>query len=253
MQDQHVPAITRLYWPAFAAATLFGSNAGDLLVGPLRQWGLAWLYLPLLTVVFIAILYVEARDQSPSLRWYWLAVILAPTAANQLADLSFAYLGVRRIWVCAGLLVLLVVAHLAFQSDTTRLIALRLQQRPRPTVPLTDATYWIAMVVASTAGNLASDFLTLGRSLDIRAVCVMLAVPLLAAAALRRWTDFNRTWTYWSVVVTVNALGTAVGDLLADDSQYGVGLARSVVLSGAILVVVLFLASPAREGVARTR
>ncbi len=249
MQDQHVPAIGRYYWPAFWAASLFGASAGNLLVAHLASWGAGNFYLPFLAVAFAAILYAEARDPSPSMRWYWLAVIIAPTAANHLADVSFAYLGVRRIWVCAGLLVVLVIAHLAFQSDTTRLIALRLQQRPRPTVPITDATYWIAMVVASTAGNLASDFLSIGQHLALSVACVIFVVPVIAAAAIRRWTGLNRTWTYWAVVVALNALSTALGDLLADDPVWGVGLVRSVLLSGAILTALLFIATQ-NEGAA---
>ena len=253
MQDQHVPAISRFYWPAFAAATLFGANAGDLVVEHLKGWEVASLYLPSLAVAFAVILYVEARDPSSSPRWYWLAVILAPTAANELAELSFNYMGLRRIWVCVVLLAVLVITHLAFQSDTTRLIALRLQQRPRPTVPLTDATYWIAMVVACTVGNLASDYLTLGNKLDVRTVCLVLAPLVFVAGALRRWTEFNRTWTYWSVVVTVTALGASVGDLLAADPLLGMGLARSAALSGVIMALLLFFASTARDDAAQAR
>lgn len=252
MQDQHVPAIGRYYWPAFAVATLFGSNAGDLIVWYLKLHGGIDYYLPLLAAIFVATLYAEARDPMPKLRWYWLAVVLAPTAANQLADLSYIYLGLRRIWVAAGFLAILVVSHLAFQSDTTRLIALRLQQRPTPTVPLTDGTYWIAMIVASTAGNLASDFLVQGRHMDIGLVCLLLLLPLGAAIALRRWTGLSRTWTYWSVVVALNALGTAVGDLLEGDGPLGIGLGWSVLASGIALVVLLALAS-SRAGVVRAR
>ncbi len=243
MQDQHVPAIGRYYWPAFAAATLFGATAGNSVTAQLSTWSASNLYLPVLAAAFAAILYLEARDQRPSVYWYWLAVIIVPSAANHLSDISFAYLGVRRIWVCAGLLVILVVTHLAFQSDTTRLIALRLQQRPMPTVPITDATYWIAMVVASTAGNLASDFLTIGRHFDIRLTCLVLILPVAAAAALRRWTALTRTGTYWAVVVTLSALGTAMGDLLSSDPPSGLGPNLSVILAGAILAVLLFLAA----------
>lgn len=249
MQDQHVPAIGRYYWPAFWAASLFGASAGNLVVSYLTARGLSEIYLPFLAVAFGAILYAEARDPAPSMRWYWLAVIIAPTAANHLADVSFAYLGVRRIWVCAGLLIVLVIAHLAFQSDTTRLIALRLQQRPKPTVPITDATYWIATIVASTAGNLASDFLSIGQRLALSTTCLILILPVAAAAAVRRWTGFNRTWTYWTVVLTLNALSAGLGDLLAGDPVWGVGLVRSVLLSGAILAILLIVAAQ-HEGAA---
>jgi uncharacterized membrane-anchored protein len=241
MQDQHVPAIGRFYWPAFAAAALFGATAGNSVTAHLSTWSASNLYLPVLAAAFAAILYLEARDQRSSVHWYWLAVIIVPSAANHLSDISFAYLGVRRIWVCAGLLVVLVVTHLAFQSDTTRLIALRLQQRPMPTVPITDATYWVAMVVASTAGNLASDFLTIGRHFDTRLTCLILILPVAAAAALRRWTALTRTGTYWAVVVTLNALGTAMGDMLSADQSLGLGPNLSVVLAGAILAIFVFL------------
>ena len=239
MQDQHVPAIGRYYWAAFLTASLFGVSVGDLVIGAMTANQLGNWYLPLLAVAFTAILYAEARDTSSSVRWYWLAVIVAPSAANHLSDLSFLYLGVRRIWVCAGLLIVLVVTHLAFQSDAMRLIALRLQQRPRPSVPLTDATYWIALIVASTAGDLASDFLTMGVHMPGDKACLVLVLPIAVAAAIRRWTDLNRTWTYWTVVVTLNALGTGLGDTLASDPEVGIGLVWSVTVSGTVLAILL--------------
>lgn len=247
MQDQHVPAIGRYYWSVFAVATLFGSTTGDLIAGHLKPQGLIGYYLPVLAAVFGATLYAEARDPAPRLRWYWLAVVLVPTAANELADLSFLYFGLRRIWVAGGFLIVLVVAHLAFQSDATRLIALRLQQRPTPTVPLTDATYWIAMIVTSTSGTLAADFLIQGLRMDLGTVVLIMLVPVAAASGARRWTGFNRTWTYWSVVVAVTAAATAIGDLLAGDPRLGVGLGWSAAVSGGLLAVLLALAS-ARAG-----
>ena len=253
MQDQHVPAISRYYWPAFAVATLFGSNAGDLLVKHLSTAGSAAIYLPLLAVAFGAILYAEARDPAPTVRWYWLAIIIAPAAANHLADLSYLYLGVRRIWVAAGLLIVLVVSNLAFQSDTTRLIALRLQERPRPTVPLTDASYWIAMVVASTAGTLASDFLSLGLGLNLPLTSLILLVPVIMVAAVRRWTSINRTWSYWSLIVVLNALGIALGDLLAADPRFGIGPGPSVLSSAAVLAVLLLFSLHHDQAAPRTR
>jgi uncharacterized membrane-anchored protein len=243
MQDQHVPAIGRYYWPAFWATSLFGISLGNLTVDHLAPRGLVGLYLPFLALAFAAILFAEVRDPAPSARWYWLAVIIVPGAANHLADLSFFYLGIRRIWVCAILLVVLVITHLAFQSDTTRLIALRLQERPKPTVPLTDATYWIAMVVASTAGNLASDFLSIGRGLDLGVVCLLLLLPVAAAAALRRWTSLHRTGTYWSVVVALNAFATAMSDLLAGNPTHGLGVLWSAILSAVVMAALLYLAS----------
>ena len=245
MQDQHVPAISRFYWPAFAATTLFGNNAGDWLIAFLTPGGHADYFLPILAAVFLAVLYLEARDPAPQLRWYWLAIVIAPTASNHLAELSFFYLdfGFRRAAVFALFLVILALTHLAFQSDAQRLIALRLQERPTPTVPLTDATYWIGLIVASTAGALASDFLSLGLGIDERVACIILLLPLAGAVVARRSTGLNRTATYWAMVVALNALSTIAGGLLANDARLGIGLGWSVAALGALLAILLPLAS----------
>ena len=77
MQDQHVPAIGRYYWPAFAGATLFASTASDLLFMELAGHGLGDLYLPLFAGAFVALIVAETRDPGESTRWYWAAVIAA--------------------------------------------------------------------------------------------------------------------------------------------------------------------------------
>ena len=243
MQDQHVPAIGRWYWPLFAAAILFASTVGDLLIVELGQRGLSGLFLPALALALAVVLYAEVRDHGASLRWYWLAVIIVMTGSNHLADLTYLFLGLRRIWVCIGLIVLLIIAHLAFQSDAARIIALRLQQRPQPTVPLTDVTYWIAMVLTCTAGTLAADYVSIGLNVGLPVDCLLCLLALAGAAALRRWTTISRTLTYWLIVFVLIALGTAIADLLADDPGVGLGLRTSVAITGAIFAVLVVLSA----------
>lgn len=242
MRDQHVPAIGPYYWPTLAAASLFGRVTGNFLVPQMEAWNVGAFYLPLLVAGLGIILFIEARDERSTVRWYWLAVVIAPALANNLADVGFAYLGVRRVWICAVLLVLLVVSQLAFQSDATRVVALRLQLRLKPAVPLTDASYWIAMILSGSAGTLASDFLTLGLSIDLRTVFIILLLSLAAIAAVRHWTKVNRAWAYWTLVFATNALATAVGDVLEVDPQFGLGLLRSAILSGLVLSILLLIA-----------
>ena len=240
MQSQHVPVISLHYWLVFAAATLFGSNAGDLIVSQLAKWDLHHFHLPLFAVMLLAILVAEVLDKSAGTLWYWLAIIVIPILSNDLGTTSASYFGVHRIWVFVGLAVVLVVTFLVVRSDAMHLVAMSLMLRPKPAVPLTDACYWIAMVLAAALGYVASDFLIYSVGIAPRWSALALA-PLVAVASYLFVTRAaNRALLYWLMVVALNSTANSFGIFLAGP-RVGIGLPLSVAAVGLVLVALLLL------------
>ena len=249
MQDKHVPVITLHDWLVFAAATLFGSDAGDLISEQLALWHFHVFHLPLLAVVLIAILMAENADSSRTPAWYWLAIIVIPMASNDLAASSAVYFGVNRLWVFGGLALVLVVAYLMVRSDAMHLVAMSLMERPQPAVPLTDACYWLAMVLASTLGTVAADFCMFSLDLGPGRTSLILTPLLLTMYFLSGRPETNRVLAYWMMVVVLNSCATATGRFLARDPSLGLDLPKSVVLTGTLLGLLLLVRQrPPRAG-----
>ena len=239
MQDRHVPALTTRYWFAFTAAAMFGANAGDVIDAWLASWSVAGLnlHLPLLLLVYVGILIFERYDPSASHGWYWLAMVVVTPAAIEFGDLATIHLGLDRGGVFILLVVALAISHLMLRTQTAWLLALHMKSRHPRAVPLTDAPYWVALVMAGTAGVMANDYLALSRKLDSSIVVLTLAVCTAAAIALYLQRRLNRILTYWLLVVALCALGNAMGSLLME--QPGLGQIGSVILSGVLLAALL--------------
>ena len=241
MQDRHVPALTARYWFAFAAATLFGANAGGIIESWLATWTVAGLnlHLPLLLLVFVGVLVVERLDPSETHAWYWLAVVVTTPAALELGDLATASLNIDRGGVFIILLAALAMSHLMLRTQTAWLLALHMKSRRPRAVPLTDAAYWIALIMAGTAGVMANDYLGLTWKLDAFLATAALGGGVAVAVVLYLQRRLSRILTYWLLVVTLSAFGNSLGRFLME--QPGLGRIGSVILSGVLLGALLAL------------
>lgn len=156
---------------------------------------------------------------------FWIIKILATTVGETVAD----FLNVR----------------LGFGLDGTSLvmsalflIALALQLTRKAYVP---AVYWTVVVIVSVVGTLISDNLVdhLGFSLQTTSIAFAcaLAVVFLAwwhserSLSVHSIRTTKRELFYWAAILFTFALGTSAGDLLAEASHLGYGLAALVFAS----------------------
>jgi uncharacterized membrane-anchored protein len=164
--------------------------------------------------------------------WFWLIKVMATTVGETAADLLSARLGL-------GLGVTSLVMTMIF------LVALVLQVRAVRYVP---ALYWFTVVAISVVGTLVSDNLVDGYGVSLvttsAAFAVILAVVFAAwwrnegTLSIHSIVTRRRELFYWAAILFTFALGTSVGDLLAETMDLGYGTAATV-FGGMIALVTL--------------
>ncbi len=147
--------------------------------------------------------------------YFWIIKILCTTVGETFADFLNVnlHLGLTNTtYLMGGLL----IVTLFFQFKARQYVA---------------GTYWFAVVLLSIVGTLITDNLTdnFGVSLVTATLVfsVMLMVTFLAWYASERTLSVHTIHTtrreafYWSAILFTFALGTAAGDLLAEQLQLG--------------------------------
>jgi uncharacterized membrane-anchored protein len=158
---------------------------------------------------------------------FWLIKLLAVTMGETAADYLAVNLGFGLTTTSSIMLAILVVA-------------LVLQFRQKRYVPW---SYWLAVVLISVVGTLVTDNLVdnLGVSLMVTTIGFTIAL----AATFYAWFMSEKTLSihavftirreafYWTAILFTFALGTAAGDLVAE--QFGLGYLSTGVLFGMII------------------
>ena len=164
--------------------------------------------------------------------FFWVIKVLCTTVGETAADLlnDKLHLGLSGTTLVMGVLLV---------------IALVVQMRRRAYVP---AIYWVAVVLISVVGTLITDNLTdnLGVSLVTTTIVfgAALAVTFAAWFAIERSlsihtiTTVRREAFYWLAILFTFALGTAAGDLIAE--QFGIGYLLSAGLFAGLIALVTF-------------
>jgi hypothetical protein len=167
--------------------------------------------------------------------------VLIPIAATNLGDFAVSQ-GYSRRWLVAGLAVLLIITYFGGRSESEHLLAMRLLTRPGAAArPLTDASYWIAMIVASSLGPVMSDFGTYGLKLGSILSAVILLALLAACFALSYVPAVSRQVQHWLAIVLIRGAGTSLADVLVNDPRMSMGLLASTAVTGLATVVLLLL------------
>ncbi len=165
--------------------------------------------------------------------WFWLIKIMATTVGETAADLLSVRLGM-------GLTVT------SFIMTGVFLAALVFQVRARRYVP---TLYWFTVVAISVVGTLVSDNLVDG--LGISLVTTSIAFAIVLAVVFAAWYRSERTLSihsilttrrelyYWAAILFTFAMGTSVGDLLAERLDLGYG--QAAIVFAAMIAAVAFL------------
>jgi uncharacterized membrane-anchored protein len=243
MQSIHVPQLGARYWIALCLASVFGANMGDFFAHDIGLGHVAGL--PFLAMALVAVFVVERFDRAVHEVYYWLAIVIVRTAATNLADFFSVDLRLPKLWVMAGLAVLLALCVAAAwqlvwrNAPKTGDARDDAQETDQANLLRADYGYWLAMLIAGTTGTVMGDFfshdLHLGNAVASVVLSVLLAPFFVAGAWRRRWS----LPLYWSTIVMIRAAGTTVGDLVA--ARNALGLPLSTAVTGVVFVGFLLL------------
>lgn len=176
---------------------------------------------------------IEIKNRVPHIiLLYWIIKIASTTLGETGADMfsmTFDFGYVWTIEMFLGLFLMLLVIKLLLRG-----------YHP--------VAYWAVFTASAIAGTGISDFIDRTLGLGYMAGSAILVVALLTVLGL--WylheksirvetiTTATAELYYWAAFLIANTLGTAAGDLLADD--LGIGFGKSAALiSGALLVIAL--------------
>ena len=239
MQRKHVPSAAPRYWAALSIVSVFGANLGDFVSNDLHL-GHA-LGVPPMAVVLGAILIAERRDKSWNQAYYWLAIIVIRAAATNLADLATMDLRLGSLWATLVLAVLLVATVFLSRPLSADTIGKSDAKHDLRELPVTDARYWTAMVIAGTLGTVIGDFTSYGLHLGTRNASVILGAFLAVVFYVGSRGLFARLSYYWFAIVAVRAAGTAIGDYLAGSRALNLGLPLSTLCTGLLFAVTVLV------------
>jgi uncharacterized membrane-anchored protein len=162
--------------------------------------------------------------------FFWIIKVFATTIGETAADNLATNLGLGltgTTWVMTGVLA----------------VALVVQFRARRYVP---AIYWLAVALLSVVGTLITDNLTDKYQVSLTTSTIVFAVAL--AITFVSWYSVERTLSihsidtrrreafYWLAVLFTFALGTALGDLIAE--KYDVGYWKAALLFGGLIALI---------------
>lgn len=162
--------------------------------------------------------------------YFWLIKVLGTTVGETAADFLNGTLGLGLTYTTLVVGALLVVA-------------LVVQFRADRYVP---ALYWLVVVLISVAGTLITDNLTDSAGVPLQLTTAVFAAALAVTFAL--WYGAEHTLSihsivtrrreawYWLAILFTFALGTAAGDLVAE--QFSLGYWFSAVIFGAVIGLV---------------
>jgi uncharacterized membrane-anchored protein len=175
----------------------------------------------------------EIRNRVPHIiLLYWIIKIASTTLGETGADMfsmTFELGYAKTIEVFLGLFVLLLIVKLLLRG-----------YHP--------VAYWAVFTASAIAGTGISDFLDRTLGLGYLEGSAILVTALLVVLALWYWrersigvetiTTSSAELYYWLAFLVANTLGTAAGDLLADDLGIGFGESAALI-SGALVALAL--------------
>jgi uncharacterized membrane-anchored protein len=208
MRARNVPTIDPGYWAAIVAASMCGTNTGDLAAGPLGMGHVRGV-LPL-AAFLLAVIWAEKVLDWATVAFYWLAIIIMRTMATNIADFA-----THDAKLSYPVFLLLLIAFMAVMLWAERFWS---RQREQPVdvkarLPVTDWNYWVVMLAAGVLGTALGDWLAQELKLGVYwASLIGLPFFVVALWAAYRF-GLSKPW-YWIAIAVCRTWGTNLGDML---------------------------------------
>jgi uncharacterized membrane-anchored protein len=249
-----LPLINSKYWIALIAASIFGTNTGDMISEYFHLGNIAGL--PYLAVLLAAIFLLQRISPWANAAYFWIAIIVIRTAATNIADLTHA-LGIWGVGAAVGLLAAFVLAVRHYKKRVEL-------GRSEIATPQVDSFYWLTMALAGIVGTLIGDLSSVAFGFASYGIAYLTGLTAgafefswmqtghvigtvvfgsMIAFMLSRysWSQLTKPYQYWTLLALIRTGGTAAGDYIA---HTGLGLYNSTVLTGfcfATLILVFYV------------
>ncbi len=239
MKDKNIPILDIHYWITILVASVLGTTFGDFISNDLKLGFVGGLLV--LSVVIAIIFIAESKVKWNSVVWYWAAIVIARTAATNLADFLTHTLKFHNGLV-ALLLAGLLIAFLLIPSHSYQATSLNLATNNLPKLlPKTNTRYWIAILIVSTLGTALGDFISTDLRLGVKLGTLILVTILAVVLVFEISTRTTNKARYWTLLAIVRTTGTVLGDYLTSEEGLHLGFAAGACLSSFLLVILLFL------------
>lgn len=241
MRVSNVPLINGRYWAAIVAASMCGTNAGDLAAGPLGLGHLRGI-LPI-AAVFVMILLAEKALKLTTVVFYWLAIVVLRTIATNIADA-----GTHEFGLAYPTFLLLLAAFMICMLAVDRWLRsgpdAEAEKATGPAIPDTNWRYWVMMLTAGVLGTALGDWIADdGLELTITQASLIGAIAFACVLLIAHRFGLSKPW-YWLVIVICRTWGTDLGDGLVRAFRFVMtkpdALWVSTCLTAALLAIVVF-------------
>jgi uncharacterized membrane-anchored protein len=229
MKYIHAPRVDTRYWVAITLASVFGTNMGDFYA---HESGLGIVNgLLVLAACAAAVFIVERFENLRHEVYYWLVIMFIRTGATNIADWLAYRAKVPEPWLTLSIGALIVLFALGTRSAASK------GETTTTALPNTNAAYWMAMLGCGVFGTVLGDVCEhkFGEGFSAIALSIILLVFLMVAGKKALGTMA----LYWAIVATARTAGTGIGDWLADEKFYKIGLSWATLLTGVVFTAVL--------------
>jgi uncharacterized membrane-anchored protein len=238
MRRRNLPTIDAAYWAAIVAASICGTNTGDLAAGPLGLGHVRGI-LPL-AAIFLAIVWAEKLLDWTTVAFYWLGIIVLRTMATNIADFA-----THDLKLSYPIFVLLLIGFGAVMIWADGFRPYTAPQRTATSIlvlPNADWSYWIVMLTAGVLGTALGDWLADGGPGVYWAS--LIGMPLFAGAVWAAYRyGLSKPW-YWIAITACRTWGTDLGDMLValfrSAASRPVALWVSTAISAVLLASVIY-------------
>jgi uncharacterized membrane-anchored protein len=208
MRTQNLPAIDAGYWAAIVAASICGTNTGDLAAGPLGMGHVRGI-LPL-AVIFLVIVWAEKVLDWTTVAFYWSAIIVLRTMATNIAD--FATHDLKLSYAVFVLFLIAFMSVLIWADKFRNGKPAQPNPYPNARLPTVDWSYWIIMLAAGVLGTALGDWLA-DSGLGVYWASLLVAPFFVSAVWLAYRFGLTKPW-YWIAISACRTWGTDIGDML---------------------------------------
>ncbi len=166
--------------------------------------------------------------------YFWVIKVLCTTVGETFADFLGTTLNLGEVYT--GLIMAVILA-----------VVLYFQFRAKKYIP---GIYWLSIVLISIVGTLITDNLSDNLNVPLLTSTIVFGAALVATFAVWYWkektlsihsiTTRTREGFYWLAILFTFALGTAAGDLIAEQFNLGYLVSLGIFAGAIALVTILY-------------